>query len=665
MRRNTSIHDLRPRIEQLENRINLTGNLSITNAFLVNSHENRLTSMTAGERVYVQVNYTARNLPTNASYDIAFTVNGLTRDSKPITYGAGISKRSHGYYYVGPFVATSGANQVSITLNPERSVSETSYADNLRNFKFSAKASGSSSAASLSYSIAQIRDVYGINSIPKFGHSKADGTGQTIAIVEIGNDPSIQTDLEGFDEVMHLSTNSSPTLAQGYGSSSSFLTIYNQDGVNITSDIEDTGKDGVPPESSSGIGEETLDVEWAHAIAPGAKIDVIEMDPDGSSEADILAGDSLAATLQDVSVVSNSYGYSESQAETSYDSKYFVTPSGHTGVTFLASTGDTGSPGSYPAFSPYVVAVGGTQLSVNSNNYGGETGWSYPTPRTLNSDSATYSPPYDWANRSGGLNGTYRTTAGGVNKTATWTTTISSSDQGHNDYTEVSATWVANAGNSPDAIYKIYDSTTGKLLFTKTVNQRTAPVGTSDGNSQFQKLGIFKVAAGVELTIVLSSDSANGTVDADAIGISRASASGGGQSRYEPEPSYQTKFQRTGSRTIPDVSFDGSNLSGVTDFQNGMLRFDNSGTSLSSPCWAGLIAIVNQGRVAKGRSTLNSTANPSQALQAIYSLPERDFHDITSGYNGTKANAGYDEVTGRGSPVANRLVPGLVSYGKS
>src|SRR6185437_1143219 len=49
---------------------------------------------------------------------------------------------------------------------------------------------------------------------------------------------------------------------------------------------------------------------------------------------------------------------------------------GHTGVTFVASTGDSAAPGGYPAFSPNVVAVGGTTLSLTSTGaYLGETAW--------------------------------------------------------------------------------------------------------------------------------------------------------------------------------------------------------------------------------------------------------------------------------------------------
>ena len=53
----------------------------------------------------------------------------------------------------------------------------------------------------------------------------------------------------------------------------------------------------------------------------------------------------------------------------------------------------------------------------------------------------------------------------------------------------------------------------------------------------------------------------------------------------------------------------------------------------------------------------------SSALQAVYSLASTDFHDVTTGSNGYSAGAGYDAVTGRGSPVANLVIRDLVAYG--
>ena len=265
---------------------------------------------------------------------------------------------------------------------------------------------------------------------------------------------------------------------------------------------------------------------------------------------------------------------------------------------------------------------------------------------------------------SGGFSGTYSTAAGGSDSTATWTTAITSADQGKDDGTEVSATWVPSVGNATNATYEIYDgsSTSGTLLGTVTVNQTIAPVGTADGNTQFQELGDYYPQSGT-LTVVLQASGANGTVVADAVGIAPGSATGGGQSEYESEPSYQLSVQDTGFRMAPDVSFDGSNRSGVTVYEDGAFEYDHSGTSLATPCWAGLIAIADQGREAYGGTAFDSPTDPTQALLAIYSLPSADFNQVTTGYNGFMATSGYDELTGLGSPIANLLVPDLASYG--
>ena len=111
--------------------------------------------------------------------------------------------------------------------------------------------------------------------------------------------------------------------------------------------------------------------------------------------------------------------------------------------------------------------------------------------------------------------------------------------------------------------------------------------------------------------------------------------------------------QNTGKRTIPDVSFDADPDTGVAVYDS----YDNTdgsgpwieigGTSVATPCWAALIAIVNQGRVAAGGTTLTAPPRPCRPSR----LPASDFHDITSGSNGGfNAGPGYDEVTGLGTP---------------
>ncbi|HET6326492.1 MAG TPA: S53 family peptidase [Planctomycetaceae bacterium] len=136
------------------------------------------------------------------------------------------------------------------------------------------------------------------------------------------------------------------------------------------------------------------------------------------------------------------------------------------------------------------------------------------------------------------------------------------------------------------------------------------------------------------------------------------SGSGGGVSTFETEPSYQTSVESTGKRTTPDVAYDANPNTGFAVYdsvayagQNGW--FEVGGTSAGAPQWAALIAIADQGRAISGLGSL------SNAQSTLYTLPASDFHDITSGSNGTAATTGYDLVTGRGTPVVTSIVQAL------
>ncbi|MGA9924954.1 MAG: hypothetical protein WBQ29_16255, partial [Isosphaeraceae bacterium] len=63
-----------------------------------------------------------------------------------------------------------------------------------------------------------------------------------------------------------------------------------------------------------------------------------------------------------------SWGYPEVRTDASYNS-HFQTPAGHVGITFVASSGDSGANAGieYPSASPDVLAVGGTSLYVRSS----------------------------------------------------------------------------------------------------------------------------------------------------------------------------------------------------------------------------------------------------------------------------------------------------------
>jgi len=408
-------------------------------------------------------------------------------------------------------LAESGNAQIGSNSNPVSIVVDT------MTLSGNAVAQLTAAEGGTAFSPAQIRTAYGINDL------SLDGTGQTIAIVDAYDDPQIYQALDTFDSQFGL-TGSGPTLYQQYGPATSFLTVLNQNGQATSLPATDPAGAG----TANWEMEESLDVDWAHAIAPGAQIILVEAN--SQSLSDMMAGAATAASQRGVSTVSMSWGFTEGQGvlaadEAAYDSTFAVP-----GVTFVASTGDYGAADPvYPAFSPNVLAVGGTSLSLNADNsYASETGWGY------------------------------------------------------------------------------YSSSAGTFI-----------------------------------------------------------GSGGGISQYETEPAYQERVQSTGSRTTPDVSFVADPATGawVADPYN--LNPSNpwevvGGTSLSAPAWAGLIALVNQGRSAAGQSALNSPS-PTQTQQSLYSLSQNDFNSITSGSNGYAAAAGYNLVTGLGTPVANLLVPDLIA----
>jgi hypothetical protein len=210
---------------------------------------------------------------------------------------------------------------------------------------------GGGTASPTGLSPSQIRHAYGFDKVTFNDNSvTGDGTNQTIAIVDAFDNPQIANDLSQFDTTF------------GIAAPASFSKVAQDGSTNYPQ--EDTGWDV----------ETALDVEWAHALAPGAAILLVEANSD--TEGDLDTAVDYARAQAGVVVVSMSWGDGEYSAETALDSHY-TTPSGHAGVTFVAATGDDGAPGSYPAMSPNVLAVGGTFLTTNAaGDYLGETGWS-------------------------------------------------------------------------------------------------------------------------------------------------------------------------------------------------------------------------------------------------------------------------------------------------
>ena len=197
------------------------------------------------------------------------------------------------------------------------------------------------------YTPTQVRAAYGFDKI-SFGTTAADGAGTTIAIVDAYDNPNVLADLKAFD--------------LAFGLPDPVFTKVNQ-----------TGGTTMPAANAGWASEISLDVQWAHAIAPGASILLVEAKSAGYS--DLMAAVNYARNQPGVVAVSMSFGSGEFSGETTYDAT-FTTPAGHAGVSFFASSGDTGAPVSYPAVSPNVVSVGGTSLSLSGGSYSSEAGWS-------------------------------------------------------------------------------------------------------------------------------------------------------------------------------------------------------------------------------------------------------------------------------------------------
>jgi autotransporter-associated beta strand protein len=388
----------------------------------------------------------------------------------------------------------------------------------------------------------QIRAAYGIDSISA-GSVVGDGTGQTVAIVDVGDNPHfvsrdsssdvnddtafLASDLHQFDE------------AFGLPEPPGFFTKIDQNG-NSPSQMGTAGY---------WADEEAEDVEWVHAIAPGAKILLVEaynVDNGAIPFDNLEAAIDTARKADGVSVVSLSWDFHEVQfpnCDSLLTTPILPAPEKHPNVTFVVAAGDQGaSPVNgpmYPGCSPNVVSVGGTSLYTDATgDYASETGWNY------NAD--------DDYGGGGGFSGAQ--------------------------------------GSKP--IYQ-------------------------------QGLVIHNGANVID---------------------------------------------QGENRAYPDVALDADPDTGVAEYNsfNAPSPWEVAdGTSLATPCWAGLVAIADQLRDSQWDGALGTLDGPSQTLPALYAIYHdstryaTDFHDITTGYNGYSAATGYDLITGIGSPIANELVPDL------
>ncbi|MFZ2013393.1 MAG: S53 family peptidase, partial [Nocardioides sp.] len=220
------------------------------------------------------------------------------------------------------------------------------------------------SAGPRCYTPAQIQAAYGASSL--LAHGK-DGTGRTIVVIDAYSNPYLDTDLSIFDSTFGLPA-------------AKFTSIAPQ-GVPAF-DINDGNAVGWAE-------EETLDVLWAHAMAPGAKIVLVEAS--SNQDVDLYNATKYAVDHNLGDVISQSFG----EAETCMDPTLLAQQhrlfdkASRQGMTLFASSGDSGAAqfscdgsaavesASTPASDPLVTGVGGTTLNADGSTgaYLGETAW--------------------------------------------------------------------------------------------------------------------------------------------------------------------------------------------------------------------------------------------------------------------------------------------------
>lgn len=402
------------------------------------------------------------------------------------------------------------------------------------------------------YAGSQMQNAYGVGDAIAHGN---DGSGETVAILDAFASPTIEEDIQTYSQRHGLP----PATVQQtvFKPCRSHCSKENQQGW---------------------WGEETLDFDAVHTMAPGATIHYFGATDSGNGLDDALA---FIVDNHSASIVTNSYGFlgeniGVSQIETGVQIQL---ESIAQGIGLYFSSGDGGDEKSslgyittdFPASSPYVTAVGGTSLGVGpTDNYRFETGW-----------------------------GTFRADG----KKHKW------------------------KPHQPGAFYY---------------------------------------------------------------------GGGGGTSRLFTEPDYQTGVvpsslsDRYGGhgRVVPDISMDGDPTTGLATgqtqtFPNGDVKYAEArygGTSLSSPLFAGVMALADQ-----QAGFDHGFANP--ALYGLYGtsafrdvLPaptrlaavRRDFKNGVNAGDGTalslrtldmdsslRTTLGYDNVTGMGSPVGADLIGAL------
>lgn len=224
------------------------------------------------------------------------------------------------------------------------------------------------------YTVAQMRAAYGFPALPAVGSTPTGaqaaqlGAGQTIYIVAAKHNPNVAAELAAFNQKFGLPTckvrTLAPTVALPLAPASSagceLVIAYST----VTGGLTST-----PPAYDSGWATEiALDVQWSHAIAPMARIVLVEA-PDASVNS--LASAIRLTNSMGPGVVSMSFGANEGAWSPSLDSVFTGS-----NMTYLAATGDWGTGVMWPSVASNVLGVGGTTLTYSGTGTRSEVSWS-------------------------------------------------------------------------------------------------------------------------------------------------------------------------------------------------------------------------------------------------------------------------------------------------
>ncbi len=223
------------------------------------------------------------------------------------------------------------------------------------------------------YDAPQVEKAYGLTSLYK---SKLDGTGQTVTIVDAFGSDTIKTDANVFSQINGL-----PALTR-----ENFAVIYPQGHTSCNADCV----------NGSWNVETSLDVEWAHSVAPGANIVLLLAHDNSFTNLDQSV---LYAIETEIGpVISNSYGIGEIELAQGFPSELTVENNlnetgAALGVSVNFSSADDGdfsvalgvTTVAMPAASPYATGVGGTSLFLNGDHtIKLQTGWGNNETRIAN-----------------------------------------------------------------------------------------------------------------------------------------------------------------------------------------------------------------------------------------------------------------------------------------